>query len=196
MSNILIINGSYRPNGAGEQIAKCAKDSLIELGHSVEIIDLKEQNIEYCLNCRSCTQSEGKNLGTCVIEDGMRTIIEKIESAKGFVFISPTNFYSVTALYKKFMERLVVYGYWPWGQYAPKYRKDILDKKAVVISSCAAPGFMGKYLYGTNRLLKVTARTVGAKVLKSSMIGLVSQNSDVDIGQKNRDKIANMMKRF
>ena len=62
---------------------------------------------------------------------------------------------SVTALYKNFMERLAVYGYWPWGEHAPKYRKANARKKpAVLVSSCAAPGFAGPWAYSTQAQLK------------------------------------------
>jgi multimeric flavodoxin WrbA len=41
----------------------------------------------------------------------MATLTQKIETADGIVLASPTNFYTVAALFKRFMERLVVYAY-------------------------------------------------------------------------------------
>ena len=58
-----------------------------------------------------CTQAAGETPGQCVLGDGMATLIQKIETADSFVLASPTNFYSVTALFKRFMERLLVYAY-------------------------------------------------------------------------------------
>ena len=41
----------------------------------------------------------------------MATLIQEIETADGFLLASPTNFYTVAALFKHFMERLVEYAY-------------------------------------------------------------------------------------
>jgi multimeric flavodoxin WrbA len=46
---------------------------------------------------------------------------------------SPMNFWTVTALMKRFIERLVCYAYWPWGIVAPQTRKGPRDKRAVVV---------------------------------------------------------------
>lgn len=188
MANILIINGSYRKEGISSQIINLIEDEL----ETVEIINLIDKNIYYCLNCRGCTQNIGENPGECVINDGMQDIINKIELADKYILISPTNFYTVTAVYKAFLERLTVYGYWPWGEVAPKYRKKDLNKKAIVISSCAAPSFFGKYIFGTIRLLKLTAKTIGAKVVGSLMIGLISQKT-VEISKSDIAKIKKIL---
>ena len=75
------------------------------------------------------------------------------------------------------MERLVVYAYWPWGMNAPKYRKaNVPKKKAVLISSCAAPGFLGRLVFGTHKQLKTTAHTIGAKTVGTLFTGLVAKD--------------------
>jgi hypothetical protein len=61
------------------------------------------------------------------------------------------------------MKRLVVYAYWPWGRDVPELRKaKALKKKALLISSCAAPGIAGRWLCGTQEQLRMTANTIGA----------------------------------
>ena len=88
---------------------------------------------------------------------------------------APTNFSSVTALFKRFSERLAPYGYWPWGALAPRFRKDGLTKKpAVLVSSCAAPGILGRVGFMTLRELNVAARTIGAKSRGTLLTGLAS----------------------
>ncbi len=175
MTKILAINGSYRNGGITDQIVETMVKALDEAGAEVETIYLRNYPIEFCLNCRECTQKPGEAPGKCVHDDGMQMLIEKIEQADGYIFASPTNFGSVTAIFKRFMERLVVYGYWPWGTNSPKDRKENTSKKkAIVISSCAAPGIMGRFLFSTHKQLKMTAKTVGADTVGTLFTGLVS----------------------
>lgn len=76
----------------------------------------------------------------------MEHIVQRIEKADAFVLASPTNLGSVTAIFKRFMERLAVYAYWPWGAPSPKHRKDSVakkdSKKALLVTSSAAPGII------------------------------------------------------
>ena len=174
MTRLLAVNGSYRENGAIDQAVEVAVQTASEAGAAVEVIHLRDFPIEFCRNCRQCTQVPGEAPGECVHQDGMRELIDKIEAADGYILASPTNFYSVTAVFKRFMERLVVYAYWPWGSHAPKLRKKRATKRAVLIASSAAPGLMGRLFYGTLKQLKMTAKTIGAKPIGSIFIGLMS----------------------
>jgi hypothetical protein len=65
-------------------------------------------------------------------------MLEKIDAADAVVLASPVNYYNVTAIFRKFLERLLGYAYWPWGQAAPTGRKTKAGKKA----GCAG-GFGG-----------------------------------------------------
>ena len=190
MSRILAINGSYRDDGITDQAVEALARTVEDNGGQVEIVLLREYPIEFCLNCRECTQQPGVAPGICVQHDGMQELVDKIELADGYIFASPTNFGSVTALFKRFMERLVVYGYWPWGQHAPRFRKAKLPKKkALLVSSCAAPGFLGRWLYGTRKQLDTTAQTVGAVAVGSLFTGLISDASDARLPDRVQAKI-------
>ena len=128
--------------------------------------------------------------GICVQHDGMQALVDKIEHADGYIFAAPTNFGSVTALFKRFMERLIVYAFWPWGMHAPKFRKAKLPKKkAILVSSCAAPGFIGRWIYGTHKQLNATAQTVGAKVVGTLFTGLISDEPHANLPQRVQAKI-------
>jgi multimeric flavodoxin WrbA len=63
----------------------------------------------------------------------MATVLDQIEQSDGIMLGSPMNFWTVTALMKRFIERLVCYAYWPWGIVAPQTRKGPRDKRAVVV---------------------------------------------------------------
>lgn len=171
---ILTINGSYRENGFTDQALSLLASDIRQSGAEVDEIRLRDCDIHFCTNCRQCTQHEGDAPGLCVQNDEMRSVIEKIEQADAYILAAPTNFGSVTAAFKQFMERLVVYAWWPWGAAAPKYRKAGGRKKALLISSSAAPGLMARVAFSTMRQLKATAKVIGAKPVGSLASGLVA----------------------
>ena len=102
------------------------------------------------------------------------------------VFVAPVNFYNVTAIMRRFIERLLPYAYWPWGENAiPRYRINKPDKKAVVITSSASPAFIGRILMpGALKALKVAAKTVGAKVVKSLFFGQTGSEEFSELSQR------------
>jgi multimeric flavodoxin WrbA len=174
MTRILAINGSYRPGGAIDQAVAAAVHGARATGAEVTIIHLRDTPIGFCQNCRACTQIPGDAPGHCVQADGMNALIDQIEAADAYILASPTNFYTVTALFKRFMERLLVYAWWPWAQPAPKLRKRP-SKKALLIASCAAPGIMGRLFFSTLKQLRATAKTLGAKPVGDVIIGLIAR---------------------
>jgi multimeric flavodoxin WrbA len=194
MTQLLAVNGSYRENGAMDQAVQLAAQTATEAGATIEIIHLRDFPIEFCRNCRHCTQVPGETPGECVQQDDMQELIRKIEAADGYILASPTNFYSVTALFKRFMERLVVYTYWPWGSRAPKARRKKATKKAILIASSAAPGFMGRMLYATLDQLKVTAKTIGAKPIGSVFVGSMSLQEHPKLRDKVQERVRTMVR--
>lgn len=196
MTQLLAVNGSYRENGAIDQAVEVAVKVAREAGATVEVVCLRDFHIEFCMNCRHCTQVPGEAPGECVHEDRMRELVQMIEAADGYILASPTNFYSVTAIFKRFMERLVVYAYWPWGMFSPKYRKKKATKKTMLIASSAAPGLMGRMLYGTMKQLKMTARTIGAKPVGSLFIGQMSQHEHPELLEKTQKQVGSMVRKL
>lgn len=189
MSKILVINGSYREGGVTDQVIDTMVDSLKVAKAEVETIFLRDYPIKFCLNCRECTQYPGNNPAECVLNDDMQELVNKIEKSDAYIFASPTNFGSVTAVFKRFMERLIVYGYWPWGTNSPKYRKaDTSPKKALLVSSCAAPGFLGRWLFKTDKQLKTTAQIIGAKSIGIQFIGFASAKSSYKLSKSENKK--------
>lgn len=188
-TRVLSINGSYRDDGITDQAVEAVARALSESGAEVETIALRDYPVEFCLNCRSCTQEPGEAPGRCVHDDGMRELVEKIERADAYILAAPTNFDSVTAIFKRFLERLMVYGYWPWGAPAPRDRKAGLPKKkAILISSSAAPGLMGRWLFQSAKQLKMTARLIGAKPIGTLFTGLIAGAPDTRYPERMRHK--------
>ena len=175
MTTILVINGAYRDGGITDRTVDIMVDAIEAQGAKTDLVLLRDHPIGFCLNCRECTRQPGEAPGTCVQADGMADLVARIEGADGFVLAAPTNFGSVTALFKRFMERLIVYAYWPWGANAPRFRKARAKRKqAVLVSSCAAPGLLGRFSYSSRKQLKMTARVIGADTVATVFTGLIA----------------------
>ena len=88
------------------------------------------------------------------------------------------------------MERLAVYAYWPWEMNGPQYRKaQSPKKKALLVSSCAAPGILGRWIFGTEKKLKMTAKTIGAEVVGSLFTGMIGKEQQPKLPEGARSKI-------
>jgi multimeric flavodoxin WrbA len=172
-AKIAAVVGSYR---RGCVIDSAVDEMLAEAkAHGAEVtkIFLLDKKIEFCTNCRACMQMAGDRRGECAIKDEMSEVLDVVEAADAIVLASPMNFGTVTAVMKRFIERLACYGYWPWGQMAPKTRK-ALSKRAVLVTSSAAPAVIGRLSTKIIALLKQAAKTIGAKPVGVLYIGMAT----------------------
>jgi multimeric flavodoxin WrbA len=181
---ILGIVGSYRKNRTIDSLVSAALSAAQEQGAETEKIYLVDEQIEFCTNCRTCTQEAGTEPGVCVHHDAMAGILGRYLKCDGVVFGAPVNLFNVNAITRRFMERLVCFAYWPWGQPGYKLRMKDRGKKAVLITSSAMPGFMGRFFTGALRALKISAQTMGAKPIASLFIGLSAQNRTWSVPEK------------
>jgi len=183
---ILAINGSYRRGGIIDQAVEAAAAAARAGGAEVETVRLAEKHIEFCSNCRACTQTPGEARGACPLADDMNAILDAAEAAGGLILAAPVNCFNVSAMYRRFMERGTPYAYWPWGAAAPAFRLKAGGKKAVLITSSAMPSFFGRLTTGALRALKLTARTLGAGVAGTLFIGLASLEENPALGARDR----------
>lgn len=76
---IIGIVGSYRRqhiiDTAVSQVLKAAQAN----GAEIRKIYLLDKNIEFCTNCRKCTQKEGDIIGKCVHNDDIEQILDEID---------------------------------------------------------------------------------------------------------------------
>ena len=107
-----------------------------------------------------------------------------VEAADAIVLGAPVNFYNVTAVFRRFLERLAGYAYWPWGRPGPAFRAAHPAKKAVLVSSMAAPGFLLPLATGAPRALKMAARVLGARPVGKLWIGLSAIAQDQRLSPK------------
>jgi len=181
------IVGSYRKGRTIDSAVSAVLEGAEAAGAKTKKIYLLDMRIEFCSNCRSCMQEKGGPArGKCVHNDDMDSILAEIDRADAIVLGSPVNVGNVTAIMKRFVERLAPYAYWPWGEApapAPRVRKR--KKKAVTITSSACPAFVGKIAFrSTLSLLKTAAKFMGAEVTKSLYFGLVAGTEDSQLSDR------------
>jgi multimeric flavodoxin WrbA len=191
MSNqmkIIAIVGTYRKGG----VIDCTVDEIlaaaVEDGAETEKIYLLDKHIEFCTNCRQCTQKDGPARGECPINDDMNAILDSIERSDAIVLASPMNFWTVTAIMKRFIERLVCYAYWPWGKTGPKMRNTRKDKRAVVVFSSAAPTIFTRLFTRITGLLKTAVGLLGARTIGVLSIGFAAGQPNQKISQRTKTK--------
>jgi multimeric flavodoxin WrbA len=182
---IIAIVGTYRKGSvidtAVDRILKAVQDAGVQTSK----IYLIDKHIEFCTNCRACVQNPGTVRGNCRHNDDMAAILDQVDFADGLVIASPINFFNVTAVTRRFIERLLVYVYWPWGSTIPKYRVTKSGKKAVLVTSSGAPAFIGKFFFRPALgALKAIAQCFGAKVIAKLYFGMVAQQPDSTLNKK------------
>jgi multimeric flavodoxin WrbA len=174
-TKVVAIIGSYRKGGTIDTAVEAVLEGAREKGAQTHTIYLTDQHLEFCNNCRQCTQTPGEERGKCAQQDDLESILKEIEAADAIVLGSPVNYYNVTAIFRRFLERLSGFFYWPWGQNGPRPRSKRQPRKAVLVASSAMPGFLIPFATGAARALRLSARILGAKTVGSLWIGLASQ---------------------
>jgi multimeric flavodoxin WrbA len=171
---VTAIVGSYRKGGTVDTVIDAILDAAREAGAETSKMYLIDKHIDFCTNCRECTQQEGPGRGACPLADDMNGMLDAIERSDALVLGTAINFYTVTAVMKKFSERLLCYAFWPWGMLRPRMRSKKGNKRAVVVISSAAPSIMTRVLTGSVKLMKDVALMLGFRTIGVLTIGIAA----------------------
>ena len=91
--NILVLNGSPRPNGNTAAMVNAFVEGASENDHNITVVPVCQKKIAGCLACEYChTKGEGK----CVQKDDMQEIYPVLEAAEMIVLASPIYYHSLT----------------------------------------------------------------------------------------------------
>lgn len=125
---ILAVNGSARGFGNNFNILTSYLNSFDKNNNITEIVQLSELHIKSCTSCYSC-----KSLGnTCVIQDDISTVNNKILESDLLIISSPIYMWQLSALTKMFMERL-------YPLYHFDKPSELSGKKLILIFTQASP---------------------------------------------------------
>ncbi len=101
MKKVLIISSSPRKGGNSEQLCAEFMRGAQVAGNEVEVIALRGKKMNFCLGCEVCQ----KNGGTCVHQDDVPAILDKILACDVLVLATPVYYYDFTAQMKTLIDR-------------------------------------------------------------------------------------------
>jgi multimeric flavodoxin WrbA len=188
---VVAIVGSYRTGKVIDTVVSQIVRGVESHDGQASVVYLRDKDIAFCKNCRSCTQTaQDLPRGECPTEDDMAAICDELEAADAVILASPINFGTVTALMKRFIERLVCYAYWPWAsKRPPRQRIRTRKKRALLVTSSAAPAWMGRlFMPGALRPMKWAAASLGARVVGTVYVGMVPTEQDPAVPQRVLDR--------
>ncbi len=171
---VVAIVGSYRRGGTVDTAVAAVLEGARSRGAITSTIYLTEKQVEFCTNCRTCVQEPGLERGRCKQHDDLEGILTQIDASDAIVLASSVNCGNVTAIFRRFMERLLGYTYWPWGQPAPRRRSKVRHLKAVLVATAAMPAPMMLLFTGVSTALRMTATMLGARTVGKLWLGLVA----------------------
>ncbi|MBN1856750.1 MAG: flavodoxin family protein [Dehalococcoidia bacterium] len=103
---VLGICGSPRKGNTEWMLGRVLESAKAE-GADVELLLLRNKDIELCKGCMTCEAAGSGNPGVCVIKDDMEPILRDMLAADAFVFGTPVYFYMLSGLLKNFMDRTI-----------------------------------------------------------------------------------------
>jgi hypothetical protein len=178
---LLAFIGSYRKGKTIDTLVdKAIEGAQQAAGVSVEKIYLKDKSIKYCTNCMVCRNDDpAKEIAKCPIADDMQDIYPAIQQADAFIFATPINCGTVTALMKAFLERtcwtLAKPGRRPIKG-CPEPRTGRKKRAIIILSSALVPPILRRFCDDATSLIKSNCECCfGAKVLGSIYAGAVEK---------------------
>ena len=129
---ILVLNGSPRPNGNTKGMVEAFRDGAVSAGHHVDVVDVCRLKISGCLACEYC---HTKGRGACVQKDDMLQIYDLLNESEMLVLASPIYYHGITGQLKCALDRFYSAAY---PSKPPK-----LKKVAMILSSGDADMYDG-----------------------------------------------------
>lgn len=101
--NIVVLNGSPRPNGNTAAMVEAFVEGAKEAGHQVVVSNIGNKKIGGCKNCDYCRTKE---IGKCIQNDDMQEVYSVLKEAEMLVIASPIYYYSLTGQTHCAIERI------------------------------------------------------------------------------------------
>ncbi len=105
--NILVLNGSPRPNGNTVQLVNAFAEGAISKGNKVDIVNICRKRISGCLACEYC---HTKGNGSCIQKDDMQEVYVLLKEAEMLVIASPIYYHNISGQLKCALDRFYAIG--------------------------------------------------------------------------------------
>ena len=100
--NILVLNGSPRPQGNTWKMVTAFRESAEKAGHKVNVVNVCRKNIKGCLACEYC---HGKGQGQCIQKDDMQEVYGYLRDANMLILASPIYYHGISGQLKCTIDR-------------------------------------------------------------------------------------------
>jgi multimeric flavodoxin WrbA len=186
MMKVLIIIGSYHRQGVNAALVESVRKGIFQKAPQAQIrtVNLLDLDVQFCSGTSSCGNPDGKQIGDCVINDGMGPVLQEMFACDRLVFATPIYYLTQTALTQRFLERCLPLLYRsPMG---PKPRNPIKKgKNALILVTTGAP-YPFNVIFGFTKhaikILTMTSRFCGCQKVLTLIAGAVEGN------EKNKQK--------
>ena len=176
---ILMISGSPRKNGDGAKILK-ELESIFTKNDEIECeyLFLKDLNIKGCRGCLLCQKKESCN---CPVKDDMFKLLDKFNTADGFIFISPVYVRMISAQMKVLFDRT------SFLLHKPRYA----GKLALLITNASFAGNKESLDY-----LKIPVSNMGLRIIDSIGISSIAYKNKSEYKNKIISKLNGAAKKY
>jgi multimeric flavodoxin WrbA len=99
--NVLLLNGSPRPQGNTALALRTAAAVLESEGIGTELVQCGRLALHGCLACGGCADGQNR----CALDDEVNLFLRRAEEAQGFLFGSPVYYAGITGTLKSFLDR-------------------------------------------------------------------------------------------
>ncbi len=178
---LLAVAGSYRKGKTIDTLVESAIEGCcVNADVSVERIRLIEKKIKYCTNCMACRKDDpAKEIAECPTADDMRDIYPAVQEADAFIFATPINCGTVTAVMKTFIERtcwtLAKPGRWPIRG-CPRPRTTRRKRAVIILSSGVVPPILRRFCDDATPLIKSSCDcSFGAEIVGTLYAGAMEK---------------------
>lgn len=116
---IIIIDGGPRKRFNLAALLQSFTEGVKSVAADIEVKHVYLYDIDYhgCKSCLGCKLAGGKNLGHCVIKDGLTPVLDDMKTADGLAFASPCFFSVATGQLQAALERMI-YPYLSYNEMA------------------------------------------------------------------------------
>lgn len=166
--HVLGISASPRRHGNSELVLDKALEGAGASGSTVEKIVLNELSFKGCQECGGCDKT-----GVCVIDDDMKLVYEKINSADAVIIASPIFFGSVSAQLKAMIDRFQC-------RWVAKYvlkKKDVADKRGIFL--CVGASDRLDFFENARSIIRHLFATLNTEYTGDLFIAGMDNRSDV-----------------
>ncbi|MGE4560265.1 MAG: flavodoxin family protein [Desulfobulbus sp.] len=144
--NVLAINGSPRKTWNTATLLNKALEGAASQGAKTELIHLYDLDYKGCTSCFACKTIGGASNGRCAMKDGLRPLLEQIETEVDVLFLgSPIYFGQMTGEMRSFLERLLfaplIYSQPPRSTFPRKIRTAFIYTMNVNEELCKQLGY-------------------------------------------------------